>query len=59
MVWVNRYQDAPKPVYQTLRDLLVDKDHFILTTNVDHCFQKAGFDKKRLFYTQGDYGLFQ
>lgn len=59
MVWVNRYQDAPKPVYQTLRDLLVDKDHFILTTNVDHCFQKAGFDKERLFYTQGDYGLFQ
>ncbi len=42
MVWVNRYQDAPKPVYQTLRDLLVDKDHFILTTNVDHCFQKGG-----------------
>lgn len=59
MVWVNRYQDAPKPVYQTLRDLLVDKDHFILTTNVDHCFQRAGFDKSRLFYTQGDYGLFQ
>ena len=36
-----------------------DKDYFVLTTNVDHCFQKAGFDKKRLFYTQGDYGLFQ
>lgn len=31
----------------------------MLTTNVDHCFQKAGFDKERLFYTQGDYGLFQ
>ena len=36
-----------------------DKDYFVLTTNVDHCFQKAGFDRKRLFYTQGDYGLFQ
>ena len=36
-----------------------DKDYFVLTTNVDHCFQKAGFDKRRLFYTQGDYGLFQ
>lgn len=34
-------------------------DYFVLTTNVDHCFQKAGIDKKRLFYTQGDYGLFQ
>lgn len=36
-----------------------DKDYFVLTTNVDHCFQKAGFDKHRLFYTQGDYGLWQ
>ena len=39
--------------------LVQDKDYFVITTNVDHCFQKAGFDKKRLFYTQGDYGLFQ
>lgn len=51
--------DAPKPVYGTLLRLIKDKDYFVLTTNVDHCFQKAGFDKKRLFYTQGDYGLFQ
>jgi NAD-dependent SIR2 family protein deacetylase len=51
--------DPPKPVYATLLELVKDKDYFILTTNVDHCFQKAGFDKKRLFYTQGDYGLFQ
>ena len=51
--------DAPKPVYHTLLGLVQDKDYFVLTTNVDHCFQKAGFDKKRLFYTQGDYGLFQ
>lgn len=51
--------DAPKPVYRELYDLVRDKDYFVLTTNVDHCFQKAGFDKKRLFYTQGDYGLFQ
>ena len=55
----NRYQDAPKPVYEDLLALVQDKDYFVLTTNVDHCFQKAGFDKKRLFYTQGDYGLFQ
>ena len=58
-IWVNRYMDAPKPVYGELLSLLRDKDWFVLTTNVDHCFQKAGFDKKRLFFTQGDYGLFQ
>ena len=51
--------DAPKPVYDDLLKLVQDKDYFVITTNVDHCFQKAGFDKKRLFYTQGDYGLFQ
>jgi NAD-dependent SIR2 family protein deacetylase len=51
--------DPPKPVYDRLFELVKDKDYFVLTTNVDHCFQKAGFDKKRLFYTQGDYGLFQ
>lgn len=58
-IWVNRYMDAPKPVYKDLLSLVRDKDYFVITTNVDHCFQKAGFDKKRLFYTQGDYGLFQ
>lgn len=58
-VCVNRYMDPPKPVYSQLFELVKDKDYFVLTTNVDHCFQKAGFDKKRLFYTQGDYGLFQ
>ena len=58
-IYVNRYMDAPKPVYNRLYELVKDKDYFVLTTNVDHCFQKAGFDKRRLFYTQGDYGLFQ
>ena len=58
-IYYNRYIDAPKPVYRQLYDLVKDKDYFVLTTNVDHMFQKAGFDKKRLFYTQGDYGLFQ
>lgn len=56
---INRYLDAPKPVYEDLLKLVAGKDYFVITTNVDHCFQKAGFDKKRLFYTQGDYGLFQ
>ena len=58
-IYINRYMDAPKPVYRELYDLVKEKEYFVLTTNVDHCFQKAGFDKKRLFYTQGDYGLFQ
>ena len=58
-IFINRYMDAPKPVYDNLLALVKDKDYFVITTNVDHCFQKAGFDKRRLFYTQGDYGLFQ
>ena len=58
-IYINRYMDAPKPIYDALLKLVQDKDYFVITTNVDHCFQKAGFDKKRLFYTQGDYGLFQ
>lgn len=58
-IYINRYMDIPKPVYEELLELVKDKDYFVITTNVDHCFQKAGFDKKRLFYTQGDYGLFQ
>ena len=51
--------NPPNPVYETLFQLVRKKDYFVLTTNVDHCFQKAGFSKDRLFYTQGDYGLFQ
>ena len=58
-IYINRYLDAPRPVYDHILELVRDKDYFVITTNVDHCFQKAGFDKKRLFYTQGDYGLFQ
>ena len=58
-IYFNRYIPAPKPVYENLLKLLKDKNYFVITTNVDHQFQKAGFDKKRLFYTQGDYGLLQ
>ena len=58
-IYYNRYVPAPKPAYDNLLKLLKDKDYFVITTNVDHQFQKAGFDKQRLFYTQGDYGLFQ
>ena len=58
-IYVNRYMPIPNDTYEKLLGLVKDKDYFVLTTNVDHCFQKAGFDKERLFYTQGDYGLFQ
>ncbi len=58
-IYYNRYIDPPKPVYQNLLALVQGKDYFVITTNVDHQFQRAGFDKRRLFYTQGDYGLFQ
>lgn len=58
-IFINRYEPPPRPVYDRLRELVGDRDYFVLTTNVDHCFQRAGFDKRRLFYTQGDYGLWQ
>ena len=58
-IYCKRYIDPPKPVYDALQTILQNKAYFVITTNVDHCFQRAGFDKKRLFYTQGDYGLFQ
>lgn len=58
-IWYNRYQPQSTEVYKSLYDLIKDKNYFVLTTNVDHQFQLAGFDKKRVFYTQGDYGLWQ
>ena len=58
-IWCNRYTDLDNGTYRTLYELMKDKDYFVITTNVDHQFQRAGFDKERLFYTQGDYGLFQ
>ena len=59
LILVNRYDIPVGKPYTDLLKLVADKDYFVLTTNVDHQFQLAGFDKKRLFYTQGDYGLFQ
>ena len=58
-IFINRYMDVDNGTYKHLFELVKDKDYFVLTTNVDHQFQKAGFDKHRLFYTQGDYGLWQ
>ncbi len=58
-IYINRYDREVGKPYTELLKLVQDKDYFVLTTNVDHCFQDAGFDKQRLFYTQGDYGLWQ
>lgn len=59
VIWLNRYQPAPTDTYRQLVNFLTGSNYFVLTTNVDHQFQQAGVDKGRLFYTQGDYGLFQ
>ena len=58
-IYFNRYIDIHSDVYGNLKKIVEGKDYFVLTTNVDHQFQRAGFEKERLFYTQGDYGLFQ
>ena len=58
-IYLQRYMCGAKPLYKELFNLLKDKNYFVITTNVDHQFQLANFDKERLFYTQGDYGLFQ
>ena len=58
-IYYNRYTEIPKTTYNRLLELVKEKDYFVITTNVDHCFQRASFDKKRLFYMQGDYGLWQ
>ena len=58
-IYINRYLAPSKPVYDDLLALVRGRNYFVITTNVDHCFQRAGFEKERLFYTQGDYGLFQ
>ncbi len=58
-IMCNRYDPVPTPLYEQLLSIVRGRDYFVLTTNVDHCFQRAGFDKQRLFYMQGDYGLLQ
>lgn len=58
-IYYNRYETNTNSTYDDLFHLIKDKDYFVITTNVDHQFQLHGFDKKHLFYTQGDYGLFQ
>lgn len=57
--WINRYEEIPRDTHRKLLELLSGKDYFVLTTNIDHTFQRSGFPKERLCYTQGDFGLFQ
>jgi NAD-dependent SIR2 family protein deacetylase len=59
LVWLNRYEPEAGEAYLNLHKLIKSKNFFVITTNVDHQFQKARFPRERLFYTQGDYGLFQ
>ena len=58
-IWFARYQPEAKPLYKQLLSLVEDKDYFVITTNVDGQFEKAGFDTQRIFATQGDYAFFQ
>ncbi|MDE6635530.1 MAG: Sir2 silent information regulator family NAD-dependent deacetylase [Lachnospiraceae bacterium] len=56
---INRFLPPAMPLYKQLYDMVKEKDYFVLTTNVDHQFQKAGFLTERIFATQGDYGNIQ
>ena len=58
-IYLMRFSGSPKKTYNILYEIFKDKNYFILTTNVDHLFQKAGFDKNRMYYMQGDMGLLQ
>ncbi len=59
-IYVNRYlSEKANPLYKSLFELIKNKNYFVITTNVDHQFQLSGFDKNKIFYMQGDYGLFQ
>lgn len=56
---MNRFEPPSLPLYTQLYDIVKDKEYFVLTTNVDHQFYKAGFASDRIFATQGDYGKIQ
>ena len=58
-IYLNRFAPMPKNTFNILYKIFKDKNYFILTTNVDHLFQKAGFDKNKIYYMQGDMGLLQ
>ena len=57
--YINRIEPEGLPLYKKVYEMIKDKEHFVLTTNVDHQFFKAGFADEDIFATQGDYGLIQ
>ena len=57
--YMNRIEPEGLPLYDKIYKMVREKDHFVLTTNVDHQFWKAGFADENIFATQGDYGLIQ
>jgi len=58
-ILINRFNAPVGQPYKDLLEVVQTKDHFVLTTNVDAQFQRAGFNTSKLFATQGDYGMFQ
>lgn len=58
-ILLNRWLPPALPLYQRLFELVKDKDYFVITTNVDAQFYKAGFAPERIFAVQGDYGKLQ
>ncbi len=58
-IFLNRYNDEGAEVYKNLLQHVEGKNYFVITTNADHMFRRSGFEKKRIFYTQGNYGLWQ
>ncbi len=54
-----RFRPDAFPLYRELLELVKDRNYFVITTNVDVQFRKAGFDPEKIFEVQGDYGLMQ
>lgn len=54
-----RYDTSASPVYLGLLKLVAHIPHFVITTNVDAQFAKAGFQQEVTFTPQGDYAKFQ
>eukprot|EP01124_Arcella_intermedia_P019491 TRINITY_DN2680_c0_g1_i1.p1 TRINITY_DN2680_c0_g1~~TRINITY_DN2680_c0_g1_i1.p1 ORF type:complete len:351 (-),score=73.67 TRINITY_DN2680_c0_g1_i1:45-986(-) len=54
-----RYRYDPHQRYYHLLNILKDKNYFVLTSNIDGCFERAGFDVNRLYTPQGDFSNYQ
>lgn len=58
-MYINNIGMKATKLYQDMLELVKDKDYFVITTNVDDQFFKAGFDKEKVFATQGSYRYIQ